>query len=44
MNAETYTRKSLEAIQTAQSMAQENHNQYITPEHCSTPWWIRTGG
>ena len=33
MNAETYTRKSLEAIQTAQSMAQENHNQYITPEH-----------
>ena len=33
MNAETYTKKSLEAIQTAQSMAQENHNQYITPEH-----------
>ena len=33
MNAETYTKKTLEAIQTAQSMAQENHNQYITPEH-----------
>ena len=33
MNAETYTRKSLEAIQTAQAMAQENHNNYITPEH-----------
>ena len=33
MNAETYTRKSLEAIQTAQAMAQENRNNYITPEH-----------
>ncbi len=33
MNAENYTRKSLEAIQTAQAMAQENHNNYITPEH-----------
>ena len=33
MNAETYTRKSLEAVQTAQAMAQENHNNYITPEH-----------
>ena len=33
MNAETYTRKSLEAIQTAQAMAQENHNNYLTPEH-----------
>ena len=33
MNAENYTRKSLEAVQTAQAMAQENHNNYITPEH-----------
>ena len=33
MNAETYTRKSLEAVQTAQAMAQENRNNYITPEH-----------
>ncbi len=33
MNAERYTKKSLEAIQTAQAMAQENRNNYITPEH-----------
>ena len=33
MNAEKYTRKTVEAIQTAQSMAQENQNQYVTPEH-----------
>ena len=33
MNAEKYTKKSLEAVQTAQAMAQENHNNYITPEH-----------
>ena len=33
MNAQNYTQKSLEAVQTAQSMAQENRNNYITPEH-----------
>ena len=33
MNAEKYTRKTLEAVQTAQSMAQENQNQYLTTEH-----------
>ena len=33
MNAEKYTQKTLEAIKTAQSMAQENQNQYVTPEH-----------
>ncbi len=33
MNAQNFTQKTLEAIQTAQSMAQENHNSYITPEH-----------
>ena len=33
MNAEKYTKKSLEAIQTAQSMAVENKNSTITPEH-----------
>jgi len=33
MNAEKYTQKTLEAFQTAQKMAQENGNQYITPEH-----------
>ena len=33
MNAQNFTRKTLEAIQTAQSMAQENRNNYIMPEH-----------
>ena len=33
MNAQNFTQKTLEAVQTAQSMAQENHNNYITPEH-----------
>ena len=33
MNAQNYTQKSLEAVQTAQAMAQENRNNYITPEH-----------
>ena len=31
MNAQNYTRKSLEAVQTAQSMAQENRNNYLAP-------------
>ncbi len=33
MNAQSFTQKSLEAVQTAKSMAQENHNNFITPEH-----------
>ena len=33
MNAQNYTQKSLEAVQTAQAMAQENRNNYIAPEH-----------
>ncbi|MCF2619096.1 ATP-dependent chaperone ClpB [Oscillibacter valericigenes] len=33
MNAEKYTQKTLETIKNAQSMAQENGNQYVTPEH-----------
>ena len=33
MNAEKYTKKTLDAVKTAQSMAQENGNQYLTPEH-----------
>ncbi|MBR1457010.1 MAG: type VI secretion system ATPase TssH, partial [Oscillospiraceae bacterium] len=33
MNAQNFTQKTLEAVQTAQSMAQENRNNYITPEH-----------
>jgi ATP-dependent Clp protease ATP-binding subunit ClpB len=33
MNAEKYTQKTVETLQTAQRMAEENQNQYITPEH-----------
>ncbi len=33
MNAEKYTQKALEAVKSAQSMAQENGNQYVTSEH-----------
>ena len=33
MNAQNFTQKTLEAVQTAQSMALENRNNYITPEH-----------
>ena len=33
MNAEQYTKKSLEALTCAQSMAEENRNAYVTPEH-----------
>ena len=33
MNAQQFTQKSLEAIQTAQSMARENRNPTIMPEH-----------
>jgi len=33
MNAEKYTQKALEAVKTAQNMAQENSNQYLTTEH-----------
>ncbi len=33
MNAQKFTQKTMEALQTAQAMAQENHNNYIMPEH-----------
>ena len=33
MNAEKFTQKSLDAVHTAKSMAEENRNNYITPEH-----------
>ena len=33
MNAQNFTQKTLEAVQTAQAMAQENNNNYIMPEH-----------
>ncbi len=33
MNAEKFTQKTIETINTAQAMAQENGNQYLTPAH-----------
>jgi len=33
MNAENYTQKTIETVNTARAMAEENGNQYITPEH-----------
>ena len=33
MNAEKYTQKALDDVKTAQNMAQENGNQYVTSEH-----------
>ena len=33
MNADKYTQKTIETINTAQAMAQENGNQYLTAEH-----------
>ena len=33
MNAQQFTQKTIEAIQTAQNIAQENQNQFILPEH-----------
>ena len=33
MDMQKFTKKTTEAIQTAQNMAEENHNQYLTPEH-----------
>ena len=33
MNSQNFTQKSIDAIQTARNIAQENGNQYITPEH-----------
>ena len=33
MNAQNFTQKTLEAVQTAQAMAQENSNNYLMPEH-----------
>lgn len=44
MNAQNFTQKTLEAVQTAQSMALENRNNYMTPEHILMLSWIRTAG
>ena len=43
MNAEKYTQKALEAVKTAQNMAQENGNQLCNDRSiCSMPCSIRT--
>ena len=44
MSNEKYTQKTLEAIRDAQSMAQENSNQYITPEHLLSALLGQEGG
>ena len=33
MNAQNFTQKTIETINTAQGMAEENENQFLTPEH-----------
>ena len=33
MNEYNYTQNSIKALQTAEAMAQENSNNYLTPEH-----------
>ena len=33
MNAEKFTQKTIDTLNTAQAMAQENQNQYLTPAH-----------
>ena len=33
MDSNKYTQKTVETLKTAQNLAEENHNQYITPEH-----------
>ena len=33
MDSSKYTQKTVETLKSAQNLAEENHNQYITPEH-----------
>ena len=44
MNAEKYTQKALEAVKTAQRMAQESGNQYLTTEHLLYAMLDQDGG
>jgi len=44
MNAEKFTQKSLDAVRTAKSMAEENRNNYITPEHLLYAFVDQDGG
>ncbi len=44
MNARNFTQRSMETIQTAQSIAVENKNQYINPEHLLYALIAQDGG
>ena len=44
MNTQNYTQKSLEALQAAKSLAEENQNSYITPEHLFYSLLSQDGG
>ena len=44
MNTQNYTQKSLEALQAAKSLAEENKNSYITPEHLFYSLLSQDGG
>ena len=44
MSTEKYTQKTLEAIRDAQALAQEKHNQYLTPEHLLYALLSQDGG
>ena len=44
MNAEKFTRKSLEALNAARAMAEENRNNYIMPEHILHALINQSGG
>ena len=44
MSTEKYTQKTLEALRAAQSLAQENQNQYLTPEHLLYALLSQDGG
>ena len=44
MNAEKFTQKTIETINTAQAMAQENQNQYLTPAHLLSALIDQDGG
>ena len=44
MNAEKFTQKSIEAIQTAQSLARQHNNPSIAPEHLLHALVTQDGG
>ena len=44
MDSNKYTQKTVETLKTAQNLAEENHNQYITPEHILYGLLAQEGG